>query len=219
MNKNENPWNAITVDDYIAHMDHPDVDQIRVLNEIMKEQFLLIPERCRSESIAAVLGITHGNGVEHAEALSIGTTLGLDINAEFIEACKRRFAYMGDRFQGYLVDLITEKDTASEYLKDADLIVADLLIEHVHLDNVVELLKMLPPKRRIFTCVIQHNLDGQVASKSGHEHVFDDVIPLVENVSVDEVVSGMASIGYANTGCFEYPLRNNKLFLRLDFAV
>ncbi|MDR1194529.1 MAG: class I SAM-dependent methyltransferase [Peptococcaceae bacterium] len=213
----DNPWNRIKARDYDLHMGNVNVAQLKMLGLIIKEQLTLIQEEARPGSECAILGITNGNGLEHVDSMKIGKVIGIDINQLFLDECLQRYGYLGDRLKLARVDLIKDKKSAIEQLKGSDLIIANLMIEHVHMDNFIEILRGLPKRNRVVSCVIQYNPDGTIASKSGYEHTFDEIMPTVEEADESDVVQSMLISGYNLELRKEYPLPNGKIFIRLDF--
>jgi len=215
---NKNAWHEITPHDYDRHMSHPHVEQTQMLNKIIKEQFELIPLDKRSKSCAAILGITNGNGLEHIHSSGIGHIIGIDINSCFLEECKNRYVDLLDKINLYKLDLMKDTTLAIGVLKVCDIIISNLLVEHIHLDNFMKLVYGLPRHGQIVSCVIQVNPNGVIASESGVEHMFDAVVTQMEEVSEDAIQLAMSKCGYLCENKTLYDLSNGKKFVRLDFV-
>jgi len=214
---NENIWHDITPHDYDAHMSHPSVGQTQMLNKIIKEQFELIPVGKRPEACVAILGITNGNGLEHVHSCGIGHVLGIDIHPLFLEECKNRYADLSEKLSLFQLDLVADMPEAIDVLSPCDLIIANLLIEHIHLDNFTKLVGGLPRHGQIVSCVIQVNPNGVIRSESGMEHIFDTVVTQVEEENENNIQSAMELCGYLFKNKTPYDLPNGKQFVRLDF--
>ncbi len=214
-----NPWCDLTPNDYVAHMAHPNVGQMQLLNRIIKEQFELLPASARSKTPTAILGITNGNGLEHVIPCGTGHIVGIDINKNFLEQCKTRYPELASKMSLYQLDLVTNPAEAIKILAPCGLIIANLLIEHIQLANFTNIISKLPKRKQIITCVIQVNPDGEIASSSGSEHVFDAVIQNVEAVSEDQITLLMNKIGCNLLNRAEYDLPNGKQFIRLDYSI
>jgi len=212
-----NAWCHIKSADYDAHMSHPHVAQTQMLNRITKEQFELIPQELRLSSCAAILGITTGNGLEHMISCGIAQVIGIDINKDFLDECQARFANIESRFDLFQLNLMTDTIQAIDILSNCDLIIANLLIKHIHLENFVKIMVGLPKHNQIVSCVIQIDPDGTAVSKSGFEHVFDDISKQREEENEDLIVSSMEESGFLFTNRVVYDLPNGKQFVRLDF--
>ena len=211
-----NPWIAIRAEDYDLHMDHPLVSQLGMLGAITKSQFKSIPMDGRSTALVAILGITNGNGLEHIAPLGIGHVCGIDVNPKFLAVCRQRHANLGDRLVLHCMDMVAEKDRAREAIADADLVIANLVVEHIHLHHFMAIIREQPKSCRI-SCVVQHNPDGLLCTKSGLESIFDDVLPMMETVDIDRLTRAMASQGRLLALREEYVLPNKKVFIRLDY--
>jgi len=212
-----NPWHKIKVENYENHMGHPNVLQLQMLNNIIKQQIETIPKHKRSESVVSILGITNGNGLEHIKPLGIKKVIGIDINKDFLSFCKQHYNYLEDSLCLKQIDLIEQRDLAVDVLKEADLIIANLLIEHVGLENFTSIIKSLPRHNRLISCVIQVNPDGKLSSASGYEHAFDEVIKIVDEVDENSLILKMKEIKCTLKSKASFNLPNGKLFLQLDF--
>lgn len=84
---NRNPWLSILASDYEGHMESPGVDQLRLLRELLRERV----EEFLPESLA-VLGCATGAGFESIDPTRVRRLVGIDINPEYIEIVRRRFA-------------------------------------------------------------------------------------------------------------------------------
>ena len=217
MNSN-NAWYFIKPNDYDTHMSHPNVAQTQMLNKIIKEQFELLPQDQRSASCVAILGITNGNGLEHVIPCGIDRIVGIDINKEFLDECRVRFPALEPKLSLYELDLMTEITEAVEILSECDLIIANLLIEHIHLENFSKIVSALPKHGQTISSVIQVNPDGVIASASGVEHVFDAVVKQVEEENENDLIYSMKKCGMFLRSRTMYNLPNGKQFIRLDFT-
>ncbi len=213
-----NAWKNIKPDDYDAHMSHPNVAQIQMLSRIIKEQFELIPLERRSFSCAAILGITNGNGLEHVNPCGIGKVIGIDINSEFLNESRVRYPDVESKLELFQLDLMNDIFKTAEILSQCDLIIANLLIKHIHLNNFIKIISALPKHRQTVSCVIQVNPDGIAVSHSGFEHVFDEIAKLREEESEDLITQSMNENGFILTNRLLYDLPNGKLFIRLDYS-
>ncbi len=210
-----NPWNSIKLSDYINHMSNKNVLQTQILNTIIKEQLEIISNI--QNSSVAILGITDGNGLEHINPLKVCEVVGIDINKEYLCQCKESHEHLSSILNLQCIDLMTEKNKAVKLLENSDLIIADLIVEHIHLDNFTEIISMLPQKSRTVSCVIQYNPDGSLISSSGYEHTQDCLLSIIEEQSEEEITDRLSNIGYKLIFKKVYNLPNDKLFIRLDY--
>ena len=213
-----NPWADISVDAYNAHMGHPEVGQSAVLSEMTGEQLRAAAAMIDNPRVIAILGVTDGNGVEHAADIQFEKLIGVDVNDDFLHACRAKFPSQGGRYAFRNVDLVSDKARAVAALGEANIFILNLVIEHIGLSVTTDLFSSLPQKKRFVSCVIQENRDGSVASKSGHEHAFSEIVPLVREVSPVSLIEAMEGIGYALVNTCDRTLANGKIFLRYDFC-
>ena len=215
MTSHDNPWLAINPGDYDAHMSHPAVMQTQALEQIIREQFALIAAEERSTATAAILGITNGNGLRYSD---FGRVIGVDINQSFLDECAARYPDLHGSFVPLCIDLIAQWCEAASALSGADLIIANLLIEHIGLDHFVRIVEALAQARVLVSCVIQVNPDGSIASHSGSEHAFDVVVTQVREIADTALSAAMVEIGFELCSRKAYDLPKGKQFIRLDYA-
>ena len=218
MMREQNPWETIRLSEYENHMGNVNVQQTQMLNYIVKEQLKSIDyEKCR-RPVVAIMGITSGNGLEHVEGTSIRKIIGIDINEQYLCECTKRFEALGEQLELHRVNMMVELERAAKLLEKADLVLADLLIEHIHLDNFIGLVKRMRKRRRRISCVIQFNPEGCKVSASGYEQCFDNISNLIEEEDREELNSVFSGIGYRLDYEKEYPLVNGKSLIRMDFV-
>ena len=86
MNKPENPWLEIPIDDYVGHMNQSHVRQYEMLNNIFRQAYSF-----KQPDSLLVLGVTEGNGFEYISQKITSRIIAIDINPEYAEVAKRRF--------------------------------------------------------------------------------------------------------------------------------
>ena len=209
---NQNLWVNFPHDTYVKHMGHENVRQIEMLSRISKGQFSLVA--AVSAPVIAILGITDGNGLCNVQKGYCKAIIGMDINEEYLNVCRERFGNIPE-LELYRIDLMTEKDHAAEILKSADLVTANLLIEHIHLDNFINIVSQL--MKPIISVTIQFNPDNQFVSHSGYEAAFNEIQKHGQECGESSLTTAMCGDGYKMTGRTEYILPNGKVFIRLDY--
>ena len=207
-----NPWTRLSNTDYERHMGHEKVGQLSVLSRITTDQLALVGDM--PSPVVAILGITNGNGLEHVDGPRYGSIIGLDISREFLDVCRERCSHLMPILQLHQVDLVSDKRQAIELIRGADLVTANLLVEHIHLEAFLDIVREL--ERSVVSVTIQVNPDGGLVSRSGYEDAFNEVVGQVEECDEERLVRSMAEIGYSLIGRVEYPLPNGKLLIRLD---
>ena len=214
-----NPWEEIKLSDYTNHMGSENVYQLQALNTIIKEQVKTVCVDDKRKYIVAVLGITDGNGLEHISPLKICEVIGIDINNEYLCQCEKKYQQLKDILNLHCIDLMTDKNETAKLIENSDLIIANLIIEHVHLNNFIEIIGKLPLKSGTVSCVIQYNPDGTLVSNSGYEKAFDCLYSIIEEVNEESITDSMTKIGYCLSFKKECSLPNGKSLIRLDYSI
>ena len=202
----KNPWEDISLSDYENHMSLEGVKQLQQLNYIMKEQFEIFPV-----SSAMVLGVAGGNGLEYVNPKKYQKIYGVDVNQKYLDETRKRFSNMGTDLQLLCVDLLEE----GKKLPEADLLIANLLIEYIGYESFNEVVMKANPK--FISSVIQINESKEFVSDSPYLHVFDGLESVHCQVESGVLTENMANIGYANIESKDYPLPNGKKLVRLDY--
>ncbi len=202
-----NPWEEINLDDYENHMSLDSVKQLQTMNSMMKEQFEAYPV-----STAMVLGIAGGNGLEHVSRDKYRTVYGVDINEEYLRIVSERYASLSDVLKCMKIDLIHEAD----HLPEAQLLIANLLIEYIGYDVFQRVVCKVKPK--YVSCVIQINTDDkQWVSDSPYLHSFDRLDEVHQQMDENSLLTKMQDTGYDEILRTRIPLPNGKAFIRMDF--
>jgi cyclopropane fatty-acyl-phospholipid synthase-like methyltransferase len=140
----DNPWLAIPLADYEAHMALPQVGQARLLADLFAAEL-----RGRSPSSVAVLGCAGGNGFEHAP--STLRVVGVDLNADYVAAARARFAHRLPRLELHVADL----ERTELVLGPVDLVFAALVLEYVEPGAVLERIRAWLAPHGTLTTVLQ----------------------------------------------------------------
>lgn len=210
--ENNNPWRRLPHDIYEKHMGHENVQQLEMLSRILCEQFSLAADIYKPA--IAILGITGGNGLKNVESGQFKAVIGMDINEEYLDICRERYDHLPE-LELYQIDLMTEKDRAVEILKQADLLTANLLVKHIHLDNFIDIVSRLYTP--IVSVTLQFNPDGQSLSHSRFEGAFDDIQKHGNDCDEVTLTAAMRNAGYGVISRKEYELPNKKMFIRIDY--
>ena len=202
-----NPWKDINLSDYESHMALDSVQQLQAMNQMMKGQL----NKYDVQSVM-ILGIAGGNGLEHVDTEKITKVYGVDINAEYLETTKERYKNLSDILECLCVDLNCE----TEKLPQANLLIANLLIEYIGYERFQKAAKMT--NSQYVSCIIQINTDNSFVSASPYLHVFDGLESIHHHMAEQELQNSMETIGYQLIQILEYPLPNGKKLLQLDFC-
>ena len=202
-----NPWEEISLDEYENHMSLDSVKQLQTMNSIMKAQFEAYPV-----STAMVLGVAGGNGLEHVRRDKYRTVYGVDINGDYLRAVSERYEELSGVLECLKIDLIKEADQ----LPEAQLLIANLLIEYIGYDVFQKVICKVNPE--YVSCVIQINLDDkQWVSDSPYLHAFDRLDEVHHQMDENSLSIKMHEIGYKDILHTTTPLPNGKALVRVDF--
>ncbi|MCM1288874.1 MAG: methyltransferase type 11 [Clostridium sp.] len=201
-----NPWEEISLSDYENHMKLDSVMQLQNMNQMMKGQFNAYPVNS-----VMILGVAGGNGLEHIDKNKYRKVYGIDINTEYLKAVEERYADISDILECIQVNLMKETNK----LPNAELLVANLLIEYIGYDCFQKAVEQVQPK--YVSCIIQINIDDSWVSDSPYIHAFDDLDKVHCQLEENSLIQTLNSIGYKLIIQMEKSLPNGKKLVQLDF--
>ena len=201
------PWEEIRLEDYEQHMALSSVGQLQALNFLMKDQLESRPART-----AMILGIAGGNGLEHLRKEKYDTVWGVDINEAYLQATAERHPELRGILRCLCLDLAKEP----EKLPQAELVIADLLVEYIGYEAFQKVLLHVGPAW--VSCVIQINSDeAEWVSDSPYLHAFDRLDEVHHQMEENALTGVLKAIGYAEILREDTPLPNGKKLVRLDY--
>lgn len=202
-----NPWEEIRLEDYEKHMALESVRQLQALNGMMKSQLEAYPVKT-----VMIFGVAGGNGLEHADPGKYERVYGADINREYLQAAEERFAGLKGKLECLCLDLTEDLGK----LPQAELVIADLLIEYIGYEAFAAAVKKAGA--RVVSCVIQINPEEETwVSDSPYLHVFDRLDEVHHQMNEEGLVSVMRDAGYRQILQEEAGLPNGKKLVRIDF--
>lgn len=182
-NKPENPWLTIPAADYEDHMNSPNVDQLRFLNDIFKE-FLskYHPKRM------LVAGCATGNGFEHIDFSIIRRVVALDINPEYLDILRQRYSkYMNK------IEIICNDINACKFRPQSfDLIHCALLFEYVDPAETIRSIAQWLSRNGFLTVVLQlpdKNLKQVSETEFNSLKQLDKIMRLVDSHEFNIIIS------------------------------
>lgn len=204
----KNPWEDIKLDDYENHMNLDSVSQLPVLNTIINSQL-----NDYDTNSVCIFWIAGGNWLEHIDTNKYQKVYAIDINNKFLETAQKRF---GNLIWWILeckkIDLTKEFDK----LPNADLIIANLLIEYIGYESFLKTIQKVDPK--YISCVIQVNTnENSWLSDSPYMEAFEKLDEVHHKIDKETLVSKMHEINYESIKNQLFDLPNGKKFIRLDF--
>ena len=202
-----NPWKEIRLDDYENHMRLDSVRQLQTMNAIIKEQFEAYPVET-----VMVLGVAGGNGLEHIRTDKYRIVYGVDVNEAYLCAVSERYADLSDVLTLLHLDLVQD----AERLPQAELLIANLLIEHIGYEAFRKAVLQSAPE--YVSCVIQINMDeNSWVSNSPYLHAFDGLDTIHHQMEEKALAAAMEEIGYVEILREAERLPNGKALVRVDF--
>ena len=202
-----NPWKEISLSDYENHMSLDSVRQLQSLNLTMKEQL-----DGYDVKTVMIIGIAGGNGLEHVKTNKYCKVFGVDINEDYLTVVKERYKELAGVLVCLNIDIINEVDK----LPDAELLIANLLIEYVGYEAFVKAVEKAKP--RFVSCVIQMNeTKEQWVSDSPYIHAFDGLDRVHCQMEENELSIFMNNAGYKLIKTVKDTLPNGKSLVRLDY--
>lgn len=202
-----NPWEEIRLDDYENHMSLDSVQQLQMLDSLMKGQL-----NDYDVGTAMILGIAGGNGLDHVNKDKYSKVYGVDINEDYLKEVSKRYSHLSDVLCCLHLDLIKE----NERLPHAELLIANLLIEYIGYEAFQKTVMSVAPK--YLSCVIQINTDiEQWVSDSPYIHAFDRLDEIHNQMDEKELTSAIEEIGFYKILDKTYKLPNGKALQRIDY--
>lgn len=201
-----NPWKDISLSDYENHMKLGSVMQLQAMNEMMKDQF-----DAYTVSSVMILGVAGGNGLEHISKDKFEKVYGVDINSSYLQEVIRRYSDLEGVLECLCIDLIKETDK----LPQADMVIANLLIEYIGYECFQKAIRQVDPK--YVSCIIQINIEDNWVSDSPYLHVFDGLEQVHHQMEEQALENAMAEIGYRAVRTLEHLLPNGKKLVQIDF--
>lgn len=201
-----NPWEEISLAAYENHMKLASVMQLQTMNEMMKGQFDAYPI-----SKVMILGVAGGNGLEHIQKDRFEKVYGVDVNASYLQEVTRRYPDLEDILDCICVNLLRETDK----LPQADMVIANLLIEYIGYECFQEAVRQVNPK--YVSCIIQINAEDNWVSDSPYLHAFDGLEQIHHQMEEQALKKSMREIGYRTIKTLERFLPNGKKLVQIDF--
>lgn len=202
----KNPWEEISIADYENHMKFASVMQLQTMNEMMKDQFNSYPV-----SSVMILGVAGGNGLGHISKDKFSKVYGVDVNAAYLKEVIRRYPDLEGVLECLCINLLNESDK----LPQADMIIANLLIEYIGYSCFQKAIRCANPK--YVSCIIQINAENSWVSNSPYLHVFDGLEQVHHQLEEKALENAMIEIGYHVINMLEHMLPNGKKLVQLDF--
>ena len=204
----KNPWENINLDDYENHMNLNSVPQLPILNKIISSQL-----NDYDTNSVCIFWIAGWNWLEHVDKIKYQKIYAIDINESFLEMTKKRF---GDEF-GEILEC-KKADLTKDFgkLPNAELVIANLLIEYIGYHSFQKAIQRVNPK--FVSCVIQIDTNKKSwLSDSPYIKAFEKLDEVHHEIDKENLINKMKDIDYDFLKDEWFDLPNWKRFIRLDF--
>jgi len=203
-----NPWNNIPLDDYESHMQHKDVAQSQLLNDLIGKYL----QKHTPENVL-FLGVSGGNGLEHIDLNNVKRICGVDINKSYLEETRKRF---GEKIK-QLELLNTDIGSSNESFIKADFIWAALIFEYVDIERAYGFIENNADKFANLIITIQSNNGAGSVSPTGIESIksVKDIFSIVDGNALQ---NHALKVGFELVSSEENMLPNGKSFLTYEFS-
>jgi hypothetical protein len=202
-----NPWEQVPLAAYEAHMSAPQVGQLQALSAVIKRQL-----KRHSPGSVCVLGVAGGNGLEHIDPVCVRKVYGVDVSEDYLDACAQRFVSLGDALVLLRLDL---KDEACR-LPQADLVIANLLVEYIGADTFARLIASSRPAA--VCCAVQQNVEADFVSVSPCADALQRIGDIHEDIAPETLAAALEDIGYRQVYREDVSLPNGKRLICMDFV-
>ena len=142
----KNPWYAIPLSDYEAHMDLPTVGQAALI----ADEFARLLD-CYKPSSASVLGCAGGNGLDRVAGTTVRRLVAVDINPDYVATTLARYR---ERIDGMEV-VVADVQNDAKVFEPVGLVFAALLFEHVDLERSLQFVRRHCQSDGIFVALLQ----------------------------------------------------------------
>jgi hypothetical protein len=207
MNKT-NPWNTIPLTDYEQHMQHEDVGQAKLLNDLTGNYL-----KKHSPENVLFLGVSGGNGLEHIDADRVKKVCAIDINSTYLDQTRKRF---GDKIKQ--LDLVNvDIGSSTKSFSNADFVWAALIFEYVDMERCFKFIKHNTDPFANLIVTIQSNNGVQSVSKTGVESI-KSVASIFKPIEQKDLRKTALIFGFTCISSEENFLPNGKSLLTYEFA-
>ena len=142
----KNPWCAIPLSDYEAHMDLPTVGQAALI----ADEFARVLD-CYEPSSVSVLGCAGGNGLDRVAGTTVRRLVAVDINPDYVATTLTRYRQRVDGLEVIVADVQTD----AQVFEPVGLVYAALLFEHVDLPRSLRFVRRHCQPDGIFAALLQ----------------------------------------------------------------
>lgn len=215
----DHPWTSIPLEIYERHMSSDQVFQTQALDRATHERLSRYPH-----VRLLMLGIAGGNGLDQVDAAKVEAVYGVDVNADYLEACTSRYPSLQGKLETLHMDI--GESSLWSTLPIADLIIADLIIEYIGIPLFTACMSeyreryRTQPKRSVtLSCITQRNNGVGFVSDTSDTTAFDGLMTIHHDIDENELHSALELVGVERIHVCTYRMPNGKELVRQDFLV
>jgi len=204
-----NPWLAIPLAKYEAHMALPEIGQAQWLAKELE-----FSVRQHSPKSVAVIGCAGGNGFDRLTGSVVERVVGIDINARYVEAVRCRF---GGRIPGLELH-VADIQFALPEIPPVDLIFAALILEYVDVPTTMRSLRLLCAAGGALVVIVQAaDSDTEAVSRSPYKSI-ELLVPAMRLLNQADVREKAIANGFSPSSSRQVKLQSGKRFIVLSFC-
>lgn len=196
-----NPWLAIPLADYEAHMALPSVAQAPLLADV----FAGALARFRPRSVA-VIGCAGGNGFERVAGTGVERLVGIDVNPGYVAVARERFAGRIAGLQLFAGDIQGDAFTC----EPVDLAFAALLFEYVDASRTLERIHAMLRPDGVLVAVVQLAADAVPEVTPSPYASLSALAPVMRLLPPDRLGDLARAAGFAETSRRTLPTAGGK---------
>lgn len=206
---NHNPWLDISYEDYVGHMDSPEVDQYKMINKVFKKSL----EKFSPKSIF-VPGCTIGNGFEHIDWSSVENVTALDINSDYLEVVRKKYGHY-PQLKIINADLQNWNSDSIKF----DMIYAALVFEYVNVSTVLRMFRKSMHSASMLITILQNESAAQSKVSQTKYTSLEKLNSIMSLVNVNEFEKTLHQLGFVTHNKEKITLNSGKIFSVYELAI
>ena len=204
------PWLTIPLDDYEGHMSLPAIGQAQMI----ADQLDCALERWAPTRVA-VIGCAGGNGLDRIEGRSIERLVAVDVNPDYIERTRARYAKRLACLETVCADVQSESLTYGP----VDFTYAALLFEYVGLIPTLKTLRRNSRPDAALTTVLQLPHSTIDAVSSSRYKSLRSLASVMTLLAPELLCKAAADVGFTVADSTNIELSSEKRFCVQNFRV
>ena len=192
-----NPWEELPLSVY--HLQTGVLGLREPLDKLLHNQLRDHPAKSY-----LLFGITDGSGLENAPLAHDTRIIGVDINEDYLRACRKKLDALQNRLSLVKMDL----SSSLRFAPRAEVVLANLVLEYIGVNTFARQIAVIKPAA--VSCAVLHGAAG-LALSTEIERQFREV-------ELSHLTDAMEELDYRLTSLTSEPLPGGTLLLRLDFT-